>query len=177
MKRPAEARSLVVDTNVARSASASQHPTSDACRSVLETMVANQHKVVLTATQYREWQKHQSKFTKNWLARMASKKLWHVLNPEPDSGLTDRIHALDCTVRLRKEMLKDVHLLENALATDDVVLSMETNVLKLFTDYSQPLQLPRPVAWVNPADNASACIAWMEAGAAVAQARCIPAGA
>lgn len=58
MKQPAVARSLVVDTNVARSASESQHPVSDACRNVLETMLSSQHKVVLTATQLQEWQKH-----------------------------------------------------------------------------------------------------------------------
>lgn len=164
-----------MDTNVARSASESEHPISDACRQVLETMLSKQHKVVLTATQYREWQKHQLPFTRNWLARMVSKKLWHVLVPEPDSGLTDRIYALDCTARARKEMLKDVHLLENALATDNIVLSQETNVLGLFCKYVAALQVPRPIAWVNPADDGPACVVWLKDGAKVAKARCIPA--
>jgi hypothetical protein len=138
-------------------------------------MLSEQHKVVLTATQFQEWQKHQSPFTRNWLARMASKKLWHVLAPEPDSRLADRIYALECTDRVRKEMLKDVHLLENALATDDVVLSQETNVFGLFCKHTSALQVPRPVAWVNPADDVSACIAWLMTGAEVAKALCIPA--
>lgn len=174
---PATSRRLVVDTNVARSASESQHPISDACRQVLETMLTEQHKVVLTATQFQEWQKHQSPFTRNWLARMASRKLWHVLAPEPDSGLTDRVYALDCTARVRKEMLKDVHLLENALATDDVVLSQETNVLGLFCKHTDALQTPRAVAWVNPADDIAACVAWIQAGAEVGKVRGVPAGA
>ncbi len=176
MRLPATSRRIVVDTNVARSASESQHPISDACRQVLETIINRQHLVVLTATQYKEWQKHQSLFTKGWLVRMASKKLWHVLKPEPDSGLTDRIHALDCTVKTRKEMLKDVHLLENALATDHAVVSQETNVLNLFVAHAQPLAIPRPVAWVNPTENMPGCIAWLKGGAAVEKARGIPAG-
>ena len=174
MRLPATSRRLVVDTNVARSASESQHPVSDACRHVLETIISQQHRVVLTATQHQEWQKHKSLFTRGWLVQMASRKLWHVLTPEPDSGLTDAIYALDCTAKARKEMLKDVHLLENALATDHTVLSQETNVLALFTTHRQALGIPRAVAWVNPAEDAATCITWIEEGAPVEKARCIP---
>lgn len=175
MKLPATSRRLVVDTNVARSASESQHPISDACRRVLEAMQAQQHRVVLSATQYQEWQKHQSGFAKRWLQQMMGRKLYVVLNPEPDSGLRDQIHRLDCTDKAQAEMLKDAHLLENALATDDVVLSQETNVYRLFCAHAAGLGLPRPVAWVNPTDKPSACVEWVTAGALVAEVRCIPA--
>ncbi len=176
MRVPTTSRRIVVDTNVARSASQSQHPVSDACRRVLETIIANQHRVVLTKTQQQEWQKHKSRFTSGWLVRMASKKLWVILTPEPASGIADRIYRLECTAKARAEMLKDVHLLESALATDQAVVSQETNVLKLFTTHSQPLQIPRPVAWVNPVDDIAACLAWLEAGAATVGVVCVPAG-
>jgi len=159
---------------VARSASESQHPISDACRQVLDAMTTGQHRVVLSKTQYWEWQKHQSGFAKNWLARMMGKKLYVVLNPEADSGLTDRIYRLECTEKTRKEMLKDVHLLESALATDHAVVSQETNVLALFTTHTEALGIPRAVAWVNPAENVTACITWIENGAPVEKARSIP---
>jgi len=177
MRLPDSSRRLVVDTNVARSASESQHPVSDACRQVLELMLTNQHRVVLSATQFWEWQKHQSGFTKNWLRQMMGKKLHVVLNPEPDSGLTSRIYELECTASQRQEMLKDVHLLENALATDYAVLSQETNVLKLFCTHVQALQMLRPVAWVNPAADSEACITWMEAGAEATGVPGVPAAA
>lgn len=176
MRLPGTSRRIVVDTNVAKSASASVHPTSDACRAVLETMLAQQHQVVLSPTQYQEWLRHQSGFAKTWLASMLRKKLYVVLRPEPDSGITARVHQLECTAKARAEMLKDVHLLENALATDHAVVSQETNVLALFTTHAQPLQLPRPVAWVNPTDDKKACVAWLEAGAVVKKVRCVPAG-
>ncbi|TFZ65155.1 hypothetical protein E4631_16595 [Hymenobacter sp. UV11] len=166
----------MVDTNVARSASESQHPVSDACRQVLQTIIDKQHRVVLTATQKEEWQKHKSAFTRGWLVQMASRKLWHSLVPEPDSGLTDRIYQLDCTAKTRREMLKDVHLLENALATDHAVVSQETNVLALFTTHAQPMEIPRPVAWVNPTEDIARCITWLEAGASIESVRCVPAG-
>ncbi|MGI4743990.1 MAG: hypothetical protein ACRYG7_53250 [Janthinobacterium lividum] len=167
---------LVVDTNVAQSAGESQHPVSEACRQVLETMMNKQHRVVLSATQFREWQKHQSPYARRWLASMKAKNLWHVLTPEPDSGLANNIHKLECTDKACAEMLKDVHLLESALATDHVVVSQETNVLGLFITYARPLRIPRPVAWVNPIEDTPTCMAWLEAGAAVEAARCIPAG-
>jgi len=176
MRLPDTSRRIVVDTNVARSASESVHPVSDACRRVLETMMSEQHRIVLSATQFREWQKHQSGYSKNWLARMKAKNLWHVLTPEPDSGLTSRAHALDCTDKLRVEILKDMHLLENALATDHAVVSQETNVLALFIAHAQPLQIPRPVAWVNPAENPVVCIAWLEKGATIEAVPFVPAG-
>ncbi|RZK23797.1 MAG: hypothetical protein EOO63_17510 [Hymenobacter sp.] len=176
MRLPATSRRIVVDTNVARSASESQHPVSDTCRQVLEAMMTNQHRVVLSATQYWEWQKHQSGYAKAWLTRMMGKKLHVVLTPEPDSGLTDTIHKLECTDKARAEMLKDAHLLESALATDHAVVSQETNVLGLFTAHAQSLRIPRPVAWVNPVEDAVACIIWLEAGAAVKAVRGVPAG-
>lgn len=176
MRLPASSRRIVVDTNVARSASESQHPISDACRQVLQAIINKQHRVVLTATQKQEWQKHKSAFTRGWLVQMASRKLWHPLAPEPDTGLADRIYKLDCTAKARKEMLKDVHLLENALATDHAVVSQETNVLALFTANAQPMKMPRSVAWVNPTENTAACIAWLDAGAPTEGAPCVPAG-
>lgn len=175
MRLPVTSRRIVVDTNVARSASESQHPVSDACRQVLEAMMLNQHRVVLSATQYWEWQKHQSGYAKAWLTRMMGKKLHVVLTPEPDSGLTDSIHELECTDKARAEMLKDVHLLESALATDYAVISQETNVLALFTTHAQPLRIPRPVAWVNPTEDTPNCITWLKAGAEVKVVRSVPA--
>ena len=176
MRLPTTSRRLVVDTNVARSASESQHPISDACRQVMETMLSEQHRVVLSATQYWEWQKHQSGFSKNWLRQMVGRKLHVVLSPEPNSGLTNRIYGLECTNKTQAEMLKDVHLLENALATDDVVLSQETNVFGLFCAHTVALQIPRAVAWVNPADDVAACVGWIKDGAEVGKVRCVPAG-
>ena len=175
MRLPTNSRRLVVDTNVAFSASEKEMPVSGACRKVMETMLKEQHKVVLSATQFMEWQKHQSGFSKLWLVRMKAKKLWHLLTPEPDSGLAARARKIVCTEEVRQEMLKDLHLLENALATDKVVLSMETNVFRLFSEHKKVLKVPQPVAWVNPADDIGACLAWIEAGAEVGKARCVPA--
>lgn len=173
MRAPATSRRLVVDTNVARSASENAHPTSNACRQVLDAMFDAQDQVVLSATQFREWQKHQSGYSKRWLVRMKAKRLWCVLTPEPNSGLAARAKKIACTEEVRQEILKDLHLLENALATDKVVLSMETNVFQLFSAYKKVLKVPRPVAWVNPTDDSDACAAWLAAGAVVADARCI----
>lgn len=175
MRLPATSLRLVVDTNVAFSAGLSEHPTSNACRRLLDSMFEGQYSVVLSATQFMEWQKHQSGYSKRWLVQMKAKKLWHILAPEPDSGLAARAKKITCTEEVRQEILKDLHLLENALATDRIVLSMETNVFRLFSEHKKVLKVPQPVAWVNPTDDIEACLAWIEAGTEVGKARCVPA--
>ena len=122
-----------------------------------------------------EWQKHQSGYSKRWLVQMKAKKLWHILAPEPDSGLATRARKIACTEEVRQEILKDLHLLENALATDRIVLSMETNVFHLFSEHKKVLKLPQPVAWVNPTEDIDACLAWIVKGAEIEKACCVPA--
>jgi hypothetical protein len=60
------------------------------------------------------------------------------------------------------------------LATDKVVLSMETNVFGLVSEYKKVLKVPEQVAWVNPTDYVAACVAWIEGEAIVGKARCVP---
>ena len=176
MKPPAIARRLVVDTNVAYAASTSQHPVADACRQALDAMQAARHCVVLSETQQMEWRKHKSPYARLWLTQMLKRKLYWVLKPEPDTGLLARLVELKCTAEVRAAMQKDLHLLENALATDHAVLSLETRVLALFCLHAVGLAVPRPVAWVSPAADAPACVAWLQAGAPVAGAAGVPAG-
>ena len=106
---------------------------------------------------------------------MKAKKLWHVLAPEPNGGLAARAKRIACTEEVRQEILKNLHLLENAMAMDRIVLSMETNIFRLFSEYKKALKVPQPVAWVNPTADIDACVAWLEAGAEVGKARCVPA--
>jgi hypothetical protein len=65
---------IVVDASVARSAGQSQHPTSSACRDVLDSMLSICHRVVFTQAILDEWAAHQSRYAVQWLAAMKSKR-------------------------------------------------------------------------------------------------------
>ena len=83
------------------------------------------HKIVITISQKNEWNKHKSSYTRLWLSQMISKKQYCLLSPEPDTGFIDNLYNLECGANQRQEMLKDIFLLESALATDRIVISSD----------------------------------------------------
>lgn len=175
-----KARRVVIDTNIASSASTTEKPDSTTARNVLTAVRDGEHLLVLSPTQKAEWLRHMSGYTGTWLTEMLSRKQFLVLRTEPDTGLRDDIFALECGAAQRREMLKDVHLVEAALATDRIVISAEENVLALFNRFIAGLRLSHAVAWVNPAPDGVACAAWLQQGAPLAQSRLLepkPAGA
>jgi hypothetical protein len=169
-----ESRRIVVDTDVASSASLTNYPRSKACRLVLETILAVCHKVVLTPQQDAEWRNHRSRYTLGWLRQMAARGKWHRLPEEPNTGLVDRVDALpdDGTVD-RVQMLKDVHLVEAAMATDGIVLSMDDKMFRRLNRHHAAIGLSKVVAWMNPEEPGEACCRWLERGALIAEARCL----
>jgi hypothetical protein len=165
-------RRIVVDTDVASSASTTSFPRSVACRAVLETILTVCHRVVLTPQQHEEWKKHRSRFTQSWLRSMAARGKYCVLPQEPNTGLADRIDALrDDGTNDRVEMLKDVHLLEAALETDWLVVSMDDKMYNRLNQHAPVIGLTQELAWMNPEAPDSACCKWLEKGALLKEAR------
>jgi len=166
-------RRIVVDTNIARSASETTFPQSVACRQVLETILTVCHRVVLSPSQKAEWQKHQSRFTLRWLDSMTARGKQFLLPDDPDTGLRDAIDRAAPLDWSREELLKDVYLLESALATDSIVVSLE----KRAANYYRPLveKVPRigPVAWIHPLEPVDHCRQWLAAGATVVPTLCL----
>lgn len=169
-----ESKRIVVDTDVASSASTTDYPRSIACRKVLETILTVCHKVVLTPEQDAEWRKHRSRYTLGWLRQMAARGKWHLLPADPKTGLLERVDALpdDGTVD-RVEMLKDVHLVEAAMATDGLVLSMDDKMYRRLNRHYIAIGIQKQVAWMNPEAPDEACCRWLEKGALLAEARCL----
>lgn len=167
-------RRIVVDTDVASSASLTNYPRSAACRLVLETILTVCHKVVLTPEQDAEWRDHRSRYTLGWLRQMAARGKWHRLPEEPNTGLADRVDALpdDGTVD-RIQMLKDVHLVEAAMATDGLVLSMDDKMYRRLNRHYTAIGLNKNVAWMNPEAPGEVCCRWLERGALISEARCL----
>lgn len=62
-------------------------------------------------------------------------------------------------------MLKDVHLLEAALASDEVILSMNTADRERFSEICEQIAVIRDIVWVNPDKPAEKCLDWLDNGA------------
>lgn len=91
----------------------------------------------------------------------------HLVNHE----LRGRIERVVASEKGREAVLKDFHLIEAALATDRMVISLDENAKGLFAAASRILGALRNVAWVNPDKPEERPIPWLENGARLEKKR------
>jgi len=82
-----------------------------------------------------------------------------------DEPLRERIAAAGPHQIAADAMQKDVHLIEAALATDRIVISLDDTVRRLFAGASVNIRELRPVVWANPATEGEELLNWIKAGA------------
>jgi ABC-type iron transport system FetAB ATPase subunit len=79
--------------------------------------------------------------------------------------LHDKIDRAAQSEKARAAMLKDVHLLEAALATDEIVVALDETVRGLFIEAVISVGEIRNVVWVNPDRADEEPLIWLEGGA------------
>ncbi|NJM47033.1 MAG: hypothetical protein HC860_13460 [Alkalinema sp. RU_4_3] len=162
-------KSLVIDASIARSCGdqTATYPTSVRCRDFLIETQANQHRIVLTADINAEWNKHKSRFARQWLGSMiARKQFTKILDLPIDPELWDPIEELAKDDGERAAMTKDILLLEAALATDRAITSLdEKTARKFFTLAAKTIPKLRSIVWVNPDKPEEIPIEWLREGA------------
>jgi hypothetical protein len=156
---------LVIDTNIARSVSESTNPTSINCRKFLETVRDLKFRVVVTPELLEEWKRHRSRVFNRWLTAMFARKLGTRLESVENQALREKIEKYGTSEKNIKEMLKDVLLLEAALATDETIASMNDIDRKRFAVITQHIIEIQAIIWVNPDIPDEKCLEWLEAGA------------
>jgi hypothetical protein len=180
---------LVIDASVARRASGPADLTArpaplpdDAnpdylkarrCRRLLMDVLDICHRLVLTDAIRVEWGNHASAFARRWLVRMAQKGKVEDLDVPPDEALRDALGDFAHTVSdrgveieaYRREMLKDCHLLEAALATDQTVVSLDKDDRRRFARACAVVAPIANVVWANPERADDACLDWLRQGA------------
>jgi hypothetical protein len=170
-------RVLVVDTDVARAAGETQHPISRACREALTTILDVCHRVALDHRASAEWRKHAAGFSVRWLAAMESKGKVRRLADSELILLNPHVEETPLTPQRRRAVLKDLHLIEAALAVDQAVLSMDESVRAALTDIVPHVPGLKDIVWVNPAKVEDDALAWLKAGARRNRARSLGAQA
>jgi hypothetical protein len=155
---------LVIDASVLRASGESVHPVSRACREFLEHVRDICHRAVVTEAILNEWRRHQSKFASRWrLSMYASRKIVKI-QIAPDRSMRRRLQRQGLTLAEKDAMLKDVHLIEAALAADKIVASLDDEARRLFN-----VAELNTVVWVNPVAHHEDCLTWLADGAEPAE--------
>jgi hypothetical protein len=100
-----------------------------------------------------EWKRHQSLFAARWLAEMASKRKVDGIADAPNEALRNEAPA-------RKSVQKDLYLVEAALVTDKIVISLDE-----LARTELALKTAAEVMWVNPVKEGGHVIYWLNKGA------------
>ena len=153
MKRRREKNSkhLVVDACVAQSAGETEHPVSSACRKVLQDILDICHHVVVTEEIKREWNTHQSRFTRKWRVYMAARN-------KPLSSVSPSQVKVDtsfCSERIRIAVEKDLCLLEAALSADRVIITRDRALQEALSTFPEGRKLSAKIRWIDPVQDSS----------------------
>lgn len=96
---------------------------------------------------------------------MVARKKEIQLDSQHNETLRKKIKNAAASEKGCAAMLKDVHLLEAALATDSVVVSLDDVVKNLFSASCQSVGEIKSIVWVNPDEGNGKTQAWLEKGA------------
>ncbi len=157
---------LIIDASVARSSGEkdAKNPDSKYCREFLNGVLEICHKIVMTPEIRDEWKKHESNFALTWRSSMMQKKKIHILKDiSLDHDLWNQVETVAKSDKDRGIMIKDMLLIEGAIATDKIIISLDEKVRTLFQ------QVPKisNILWVNPAKPEEKALEWLENGAPI----------
>jgi hypothetical protein len=98
-----------------------------------------------------EWKIHQSKFARQWLIQMVARKKFQFIDISINRDLWEQIESVAASNKECEEMTKDLRLIEAAMATDKIVISLDDNTARtLFSKASAKVNELKDIVWVNP---------------------------
>ncbi len=164
---------LVIDCSIAQAAGPEDavHPTAKHCRDFLLAVRRICHRIGMSPAVAQEWKRHRSGFARQWLVSMHARKKVVPIDADDDSRLRDALTIAATSDKSRAAMLKDAHLLEAAVESDNRIAALDDAVLGLFAKASRQLKSIRKVCWVNPDRDFDGVLEWLEAGAPLDKAR------
>ena len=173
MPRRRVSRLLVIDASVASASGdkAAVHPTAVGCREFLRAVLNICHRAVMTADIKREWDDHQSRFARGWRVQMRSKNKLFDPGVSSNNKLRKKMERTAVNNRDREAILKDAHLIEAAITTELIVISLDETARRLFAEATKTVDALRGVVWVNPENSDEGSIDWLEKGAKVENKR------
>ncbi|MCC6394460.1 MAG: hypothetical protein IT167_27945 [Bryobacterales bacterium] len=127
-----KSKRLVIDACVVRAAGDKEQGISSKCRRFLDETLRICDRMVMTPKLRQEWNKHQSLFATKWRASMIARKKMVPIQDSGDVTLLIEVQDAAESGAGRREMTKDIHLMEAALATDHIVVTIERDSFARF---------------------------------------------
>jgi hypothetical protein len=118
-----------------------------------------------------EWSKHTRYFAAQWLVSMRNLRKLRPVQGETIQDLREAIQQHSKNRSVIERMLKDVHLVEAALATDLRIASGDDNARGHFSRLAASFVPLQSILWVNPITEGEQAIKWLEQGAPDKRAR------
>ena len=143
---------LVIDACVAQAAGPqhSVHPRGKSCRDFLLAVLKVCHRAAFSAALGTEWKQHHSGFALEWQKSMFARKKLERLDIGESLQLRKRICKASENEKQEAAMIKDCHLIEAALETDKIIVSLDETAREALRKASQSVADLRNICWVNP---------------------------
>jgi hypothetical protein len=158
---------LVIDASIGHAAGTLASPSPDArrCSDFLIAVRSVCHRMAWSEPIKAEWDRHQSRFTVQWLVTMMNLNKLRPVKDELHAELRNAIAEHSTDQNVIAIMLKDAHLVEAALSTDLRLASLDEASRGHFGRLSVTFNPLEKVFWVNPAFQDEETITWLENGA------------
>jgi hypothetical protein len=163
-------RRLVIDTCICQSAG-NEYATEEMsiyCRDILDCVYEHRYYFVCTPGIRSELSRHiktkeMSKRGMEWLTKMASRGMVDLYDFSPNGDLRKRVKVACPDTRKRRELLKDIHLIEAANKTDNKIISKDIDAYQNFRSLAQDFDELQTVIWMDL--NNHNVMKWLQAGA------------
>ncbi|MBI2567848.1 MAG: hypothetical protein HYV63_12525 [Candidatus Schekmanbacteria bacterium] len=107
---------------------------------------------------------------------MYSKRKVAQLSDAELGSLVAEVETLELPVAIEAAVLKDLHLVETAMAADHAIVSIDEKVRGLLGRMAPKVPALRNLVWVNPVPAEEDGLSWLRAGARLEQPRRLGSG-
>lgn len=143
---------IVIDADIARSSSTTEHPVSSHARKVLDEVKSHGHILVMCPKLNEEWKKHRSSYATKWLASMFAKRKVKVKSYNSDTRSHVETNVVDG--KIKDIAVKDVHLIDIALSESKIITSNDNNARIAFCEIGKDYKIIQKVIWLHSVTDA-----------------------
>ena len=157
---------LVVDASVLRASGAEDavHPVPANCRDLLKLILEVCHRTAVTDPIVEEWNRHQSRFARQWRGSMNARGKMQRVDATDCSDIRAMMHqpqALTATEVDAGE--KDLHLVAAARSSDRIIISGDNAAQSVFRKLTSATRAIADVLWIDPVREIDPLRAWLGA--------------
>lgn len=156
---------IVIDACVAASASSKETPVSTVCKGLLEEFLKTKNKLVFNKQLKEEWKNHPSIISLKILSSLRSRgRIIEIQDQDGIQQIRDKIIRIRDTQRI-EAILKDLHLIEAALFTDKIIISLDKKARNNFVSILNEVNEISDINWLNPVIEPEGILSWLVNGA------------